>query len=69
MKRGIVLAALLLFGAGAAHAQAPSEDWGRIVAAAKKEGRVVLYSGASPTVTQRLVSGFKKACMAGESAS
>jgi iron(III) transport system substrate-binding protein len=35
--------------------------WARVVAAAKKEGRVVLYSGLTISVTTRIAEGFKKA--------
>src|SRR4051812_26838699 len=58
---------LILFGAlnGAesALAQAPvaATDWPKVVAAAKKEGQVMLYSLQSPGSVDRVVSGFRKA--------
>lgn len=36
-------------------------EWARIVAAAKKEGRVTFYSAPPPAITQLLVDGFKAA--------
>lgn len=43
-------------------AQAPSSpEWAKVLAAAKKEGQVMLYSLQSPGSVDRVVSGFRKA--------
>lgn len=57
---------LFLFVAGCAAqalAQAPAAapEWPKVVAAANKEGRVMLYSLQSPGSVDRVVSGFRKA--------
>jgi len=51
--------ALTLVGA-AAQAQTAAE-WDQVVAAAKKEGKVVVYSGAAPNSFKRAVELFEKA--------
>ncbi len=53
--------AILVFVAPVAHAQSSGGDWASVVAAAKKEGKVVLYTATSPQEASRLVAGFKKA--------
>ncbi len=44
-------------------AQSAADDaaWARVVAAAKKEGRVTYYSAAPPAPMARMIDGFKKA--------
>lgn len=45
-----------------AHAQsAPAATWPAVVAAAKKEGRVMLYWGGTPQALNRVAAGFKAA--------
>lgn len=46
---------------GARSASAAPEEWKRIVAAARKEGSVVLYSSHADTVTSRMKEDFHKA--------
>jgi len=58
------VASLLLAGGAVlvpALAQAQSANWNDVVAAARKEGRVVLYGAAAPDALQRVAAGFKKA--------
>lgn len=58
------VASLLLAGGAVlapALAQAQSSQWNDIVAAARKEGRVVIYGAAAPDALQRVAAGFKKA--------
>jgi iron(III) transport system substrate-binding protein len=63
----MALAALLSNGVIAQPAAQPMTAryepaaWEKIVAAARKEGRVHFYSVALPAATERMVSGFKKA--------
>lgn len=53
------LAAALL--AGPVFAQtAAGPAWANVMAAAKKEGKVVLYSATPPSLGNRIVAGFKK---------
>ena len=56
----ILIAVAVAFLPAIAVAQA-SGNWDAVVAAAKKEGRVLLYSGAVPAVTDRLKRDFEKA--------
>ena len=44
---------------GAAHAQ--GQDWNAVVAAARKEGRVVWYTNTVPAVNERLKTAFEAA--------
>lgn len=66
-KVALAVTACLLAGvAGISRAQpaiplVEPAAWARVVAAAKKEGRVVLYSGLTISVTTRIAEGFKKA--------
>lgn len=63
-RSAVVLAAGLALAsiAQAAGAQpAPSPDWAKIVAAAKKEGKVTVYSAQPPEALASIVNGFKKA--------
>ena len=55
------VAAVLATTPGAAQVTAPGTDWPKIVAAARKEGQVMLYSLQSPGSVDRVVSGFRKA--------
>ncbi|MBM3345058.1 MAG: extracellular solute-binding protein [Betaproteobacteria bacterium] len=64
MKLGTQACALLFAGA-AAGLPAPSAaqsagNWDAVMAAARKEGRVLLYSGAVPAVTDRIKREFEK---------
>lgn len=56
---GLALAAALLAG-GQAAAQQIAPNWPAIVAAGKKEGRVVLYNSVPLPPIQRAAAGFKK---------
>jgi len=57
-----VLASLLLSAVTALPAWAQSAaEWDKIVAAAKKEGKVVVYSGAAPASFKKPVELFEKA--------
>jgi iron(III) transport system substrate-binding protein len=38
-----------------------ADAWAKVVAAAKKEGKVVYYAGMAPAPLERLMAGFKKA--------
>jgi iron(III) transport system substrate-binding protein len=55
---GLFTASLL--AAGAVFAQ-PAPTWDRILEAAKKEGKIVLYTNTVPPVSQRIVADFAKA--------
>lgn len=57
----LVFLLLLLLLPGAIQAQAPASEWPKVLAAAKKEGSVMLYSLQSPGSIDRVVSGFRKA--------
>src|SRR5712671_1158421 len=47
---------------GIARPQArPDPEWDKVVAAARKEGRVTLYTSLQPPVIRRLVTDFQKA--------
>ncbi len=63
-RRGLVAAAALLF-AGAVGAQTSgamsAADWAKVVAAAKTEGKVVLYTQTFPGLNTRLKADFEKA--------
>jgi|KBSSwiStaDraftv2_1062776.scaffolds.fasta_scaffold31127_2 iron(III) transport system substrate-binding protein len=52
-----VLAAALVGGAGGAWAQS---DWDKVVAEAKKEGKVVVYNGTNFKVVRKLGDAFQK---------
>jgi len=55
-------AGVSLLACSLALAQAPgARDWGGIVAAAKKSGKVQLYSVMPASATQRIAEGFRKA--------
>ena len=49
-----------LLAAGSASAQ-PAPTWDRILDAARKEGKVVLYTNTVPPVSQRIAADFAKA--------
>jgi len=54
--------ALVSGAASAAHAQsADSARWQNVVASAKKEGQVVLYSIMPPQLSDRVIAAFRKA--------
>ena len=59
---GIAMAATLSSQPTLAQAfkSAPAGDWSKVVAEAKKEGRVALYSAAVPPVLNRLKDDFEK---------
>ncbi len=57
-RRGMLLgvpAALV-----AASARAQSSDWNAVLAGAKREGRLVFYTGAPEQVTSPILTGFRK---------
>ena len=59
---GLAFAAMALTAmAPMAPALAQSANWNDVVAAAKKEGRVVIYGAAAPETMQRVAAGFRKA--------
>lgn len=70
LRRSLLAAATLALGAalpmGSAMAQANSRtvsaaDWAKIVEAARKEGKVVLYATMAPAVHDRIVKAFNEA--------
>jgi iron(III) transport system substrate-binding protein len=55
------VAAVALLCAGAAFTQAsPAQDWNGILAGARKEGRVMFYTGQPTPVANRIAGGFRK---------
>lgn len=68
MSRALTIAwtvgAVALFSAvapGTAQAQAQSAEWTKVLAAAKKEGRVQFYGSTPVQAGQRVLAGFRKA--------
>jgi iron(III) transport system substrate-binding protein len=57
----IVAAGVIFSSSPWAPALAQSGNWNDVVAAAKKEGRVVIYGAAAPETMQRVAAGFRKA--------
>ncbi len=66
MGATLIFALACVFQFGLARAQSlaanyQAAEWAKVVAAAKKEGRVVFYSAQVVPLLQRIVAGFKKA--------
>jgi iron(III) transport system substrate-binding protein len=60
---GLILSAAALFGAAPQQAAAQgvsAAEWEKILAAAKKEGKVVLYTATVAPVMQRIAADFAK---------
>lgn len=58
---GVGLIAAAMAGLLAPSQASAQQQWNNVLAAAKKEGKVVLYSATPPSLGNRLVAGFRKA--------
>jgi iron(III) transport system substrate-binding protein len=58
--RSVIAAGLALVAVGASGVSAqPAQDWDALVAAAKKEGKIVLYNGTSLNIAQAVSKAFE----------
>ncbi len=60
LAKPIAATLLCLAAASPIGAQAQSGDWNSIVAAARKEGKLLYYTGQPTPVANRIAAGFKK---------